>query len=593
MPEFTQNPLGVDHPGSLGPDDSVLTRSNLSSVNEILDAGIDPRYREKYMTRATSPWRLGMLLDPEGKHSARFGIPFHPPAQTVRSNDEVIELLKEARRNKWKLAIEVNLRGIDGPGSSQDLLRFQVKLTTTGDEIGRMFEMPCTTAVASEFHARFEVELADEGDEEKIVYEAPPRLGGRHERTILNDAEELRNDHGLIEMRDVPAYTFSRYFGINRGVKVTCSPLEGMALEGGLESSNAFTNSISIMGSMLSGHNWSLAKNIRQSVYDENTKFGHLTPGITGGQGTISSSVGDAATIEWLSGLGGRGILDDESYIYENDTYGAVLFPLNMKEGFRLQDRVFLCQPGKEYLPGGEVKRPRLASDTNFEWTREWDDPVGQRLHNLKKDLHYIWRCALEEGDDEAAAYALNTQTLIRCALNDRYKEWSPATGEVADPNVRYLDEYSEALFKAVQKVGGGTMPAGAGGCGSICIVYLPECVDSAAFFEELNIRPFDEDKAIEARRDGGMYSGYLPFAQSREGLRLSEGWGKLKLPPPAGPQLVALNEETGQMMTLEGYFGASGIAIPFKDEDVPPEALRGGPVEIEAAKRLLRECTS
>lgn len=565
-------------------------RSGLESVNELLSRGIDPQFRGKYLARSRSAWRLGMLLDPEGHYAERFGLPFAPLSSETRTNEEVVTLLRQARQNDWRLMVEVNLRGIDGPGSSLDLFRFQVKSHTKGESIGRMHEMPCTTAIASEFQGRFEIGLADEGDEDKIVYMASERLGGRHERRIISDAEELRNEYNLVEMNDVPAYALAKYFGIFRGVKVTCEDAGGLSEEGGMEASNAFVLSVYLMGSMLSGRNWSIAKIVKQSVYDENLIFGHKKPGITGGQGNIISAFGDALTIEWLSGLGGNGIAGDESYIYENDSYGALLFPLHLNKSSWFRNRLFLCQPGKEFLKGGVPREVRLASDTNFEWTAEWDDPVGQQLHLLKKELHFIWRSALEKEDDAAASYALNEYSRIRLALNDRYKEWYGATtGAKADPRVRYMDDYSRRLFQAVEQAGGGLMAAGGGGPGSVCIVFLPEGVDAPAFFSANNITCFDSAAAARVKKEGGVLSGYLPFRESEREYRVSPGWKNLNLTTPAGPRLVALNEETGQVGSLEEFAKVSGIELPAQFKHLSPGARRGLPVEIETAKEFLR----
>ena len=122
------------------------------------------------------------------------------------------------------------------------------------------------------------------------------------------------------------------------------------------------------------------------------------------------------------------GIDDDETYIYDNDSYGILAVPLCVSPASKFYERLFLCQPGKDFAPGGAPKKGRLASDTNFEWTEEWKDKVGQQLHFMKKELHYIWKRGAEEGDDRTAAYTLNQYSHIRRALNERYKQWYRAT---------------------------------------------------------------------------------------------------------------------------------------------------------------------
>ena len=169
-----------------------------------------------------------------------------------------------------------------------------------------MFTMPATTAIASEFSTRIRVEAADPGHEDEIVYIAPDYFSGTHVRKV-RDPEDLRNTHGLVSMKDLPAYGLAHYFGITRGIKITCEPLSPLPKEGGMESSNAFSTCMYAMGSMLSGADWSWAKIIKHAVYDENTLYGEKVPGITGGQGHACSSLGGANTLIWLSGLGSRG----------------------------------------------------------------------------------------------------------------------------------------------------------------------------------------------------------------------------------------------------------------------------------------------
>jgi len=535
-------------------------------VRQLLSEGVDSALWNKYLRETGNPLLVGLLLDPEGALARKCGLPTPAmPARRQRDIREIDAILRRAKENRWPLEITAHLRGVDGPGSSQDLLRFQVKLTTS-PRFTWMFEMPATTAIASEFSTRIRVEAADPGDEDKIVYIAPDYFRGPHKRTI-RDPEELRNRHGLVSMKDLPAYSLAHYFGITRGIKVTCDPLSPLPKEGGMESSNAFSASVYAIGSMLAGADWSWAKIIKHAVYDENTLYGDKEPGITGGQGHASSCLGGANTLIWCSGLGSEGIKDDEGYIYRNDSYGIFAVPLLISRSSRFYQRLFLCQPGKDFAPGGKPVKGRLASDTNFEWTEEWKDEIGQKLHFQKRDLHYIWKRAAEEGDDRAAAYALNQYSRIRLALNERYKEWYRATtGCEASGGVGYMDEYSAPLFDKIQKVGGGFMPAGAGGIGSVCIVYLPETVDAARCFREWGIEVFDSEKAAQVKQAGGTLKGYLPFQPGDEPMTLSSGWEKIGAHLPAAPSLVAVNQATREVFSLEALVqqaGQSGLTLP------------------------------
>ncbi|MCP4455690.1 MAG: hypothetical protein GY809_29880, partial [Planctomycetes bacterium] len=250
-------------------------------------------------------------------------------------------------------------------------------------------------------------------------------------------------------------------------------------------------------------------------------------------------------------------------------------------------ERLFLCQPGKDFSPGGKPKKGRLASDTNFEWTEEWKDEVGQKLHLLKKELHYIWKRAAEQGDDQAAAYALNQYSRIRLALNERYKQWFRATtGAEASGGVGYMDEYSSPLFKKIMDVGGGFMPAGAGGIGSVCIVYLPEDVDAADFFKACDMDIFDSENANQVKQAGGTLKGYLPFKSSDEPMTLSEGWQKITSNVPANPPLVAVNQNTGEVLSMDAFAGRARQGQWPLSEDLLSRLISISP-SIQAARTL------
>ncbi|MCP4450043.1 MAG: hypothetical protein GY809_01165, partial [Planctomycetes bacterium] len=319
-----QKPLNQKSPQSTV---DLATCTDIAWINDLIHAGVDPVLSEKYIRTDTNPWLVGLLVDPEDKLAARYDLTRGPGTRPKRSCDDVVAILKQAKEHGWPLEITAHLRGVDGPGSSQDLLRFQVKMTETDQAFTWMFAMPSTTTIASEFSTTIRVEAADAGDEDKIVYVAPDYFSGAHERTI-NDPEDLRNEHGLVSMKDLPAYSLAHYFGITRGIKITCDPLSPLPKEGGMESSNAFSTSVYAIGSMLSGAGWSWAKIIKHAVYDENTLYGDKEPGITGGQGHACSCLGGANTLIWCSGFGSAGMDDDETYIYETDSYGIFAVPL-------------------------------------------------------------------------------------------------------------------------------------------------------------------------------------------------------------------------------------------------------------------------
>ena len=567
----------------------LTQQTDIAWINDLLAAGIAADLSKKYIHTGTNPWMAGLLFDPEHKLAEKYQLdPVSDSTATPLTNDQVTARLTEAAEKGWPLEIEAHLRGVDGPGSSQDLVRFQVKLTNPDKAFTWMFDMPATTAIASEFTTRIRVEAADGGDEDKIVYIAPDYFDGPHKRKI-SDPEDLRNVHGLVSMRDLPAYSLAHYFGIKQGIKITCEGLSPLPKEGGMESSNAFSTSIYAIGSMLSRANWSWAKIIKHAVYDENRLYGEAEPGITGGQGHASSCLGGENTLVWCSGFGSAGIEDDEQYIYSQDTYAIFAVPLLISPQSRFYERLFLCQSGKDFEAGGKPLKGRLASDTNSEWTDEWNDPVGQKLHFMKKGLHYIWKRAIEEGDDKAAAYTLNQYSSIRIALNERYKQWYRATtGKDAAGGVGYMDEYSEPLFEKIRAAGGGFMPAGAGGIGAVCIVYLPEDIDADQFFQQNGMPLFDAAQAERIKEAGGTLKGYLPFKASDDPLQLSSGWEKIGVKQPACPALVVVNQDSGECLSAEAFLKGPGADTVTLSDNVDARLAAAGR-SLPDAKALAR----
>ena len=132
---------------------------------------------------------------------------------------------------------------------------------------------------------------------------------------------------------------------------------------------------------------------------------------------------------------------------------------------------------------------------------------------------------------------------------------------------VGYMDEYSEPLFKRIEVVGGGFMPAGAGGMGAVCIAYLPENIDASHFFGESGMEVFDAEKAAQVKQAGGTLKGYLPFRASDESMTLSSGWEKIGTRVPGVPALVAVNQATGEVLPLAALAERDGLTLP---EEMP-----------------------
>jgi hypothetical protein len=204
----------------------------------------------------------------------------------------------------------------------------------------------------------------------------------------------------------------------------------------------------------------------------------------------------------------------------------------------------------------------------------------------MKKQLHYIWKRAAEAGDDRAASYALNQYSRIRLALNERYKQWYKATtGADAPGGVGYMDEYSKPLFEKIAAVGGGFMPAGAGGIGSVCIAYIPENIDADSFFKECGMAVFESAKAAQVKQTGGTLKGYLPFKSSDEPITLSSGWEKIGVKIPAPPPPVVVNQETGDVVSMEDFLKNHAVTLP---EEISDKMMRTS-TSIQAGKALAR----
>lgn len=527
--------------------------SKEARVNQLIKNGINQEYLNKYIRRDRVPV-CGLLIDPHRKieNKAKY------------SNSNIINREGFLRPESFKTASEMRtvlgqsgsliikayLRGIDGPGSSADLLDFQTRLLTNKDSLW-LDESPATTAFTSQYSIQLRIEATES---EGIEYMAPGYFEGIHER-VFSNVNELLNEHGLISMKDLPAY-YLKQFGVEGGVRITCAAPEALAKEGGMESSNAFSSAMIAAASRLSDVNLNWSQIIAEGVYGECSIFGDKAPGITGGQGHGASVFGGISTMHWLSGLDADGIESEDNFVVEKETYGALVVPLEqMKE----TDSIYLCQPGKEFYSGAIPVKPRLASDANFEWTECWKEPVGQKILAMNKKLHFLWREALKAGDHEVASYALNTMTETRLAQNERYQECLAAgihktlEGETAS-KASYLDDYALELYRAVSRAGGGLMAAGAGGPGGMNIVKLPNDIEAEEFFNSVGISLFDETKAEETKQNGGVLKGYQPFKTNDEPIEFYGNWDVVNSTTPGIPRLVFLDQENGAFMDVNEF---------------------------------------
>lgn len=534
----------------------VYNYSKLDRVNSLLNQGVNQDYLAKYLKISRSNRVLcGLLLDPHNKISNRSSSSskeslvdrsgfLTPKAFTSAS------VMRAKLQQSGPIKLKSHLRGIDGAGSSADLLDFQTRLLTNKESLW-LDESPATTA----FTSKYSIELTIEPTQSNgFEYIAQGYFEGIHNR-VINNVDELRNQHGLISMKDLPAF-YLKQLGIEGGVRVTCSAPEALAKEGGMESSNAFSSAMIAAASRLSGANLNWSQIVAEGVYGECSIFGDKAPGITGGQGHGASVFGGINTMHWLSGLDAYGVDTPDNFVVENETYGALIVPV---EQMQATDSIYLCQPGKEFQPGAIPVKPRLASDANYEWTKCWDEPVGQKILAMNKKLHFLWREALKAGDHEVASYALNTMTETRLAQNERYQECLAAgihrTPEGAEPShASYLDDFSKELYSKVTSIGGGLMAAGAGGPGGMNIVKLPNLINAEDFFNSAGIPLFDESIAEQTKQEGGVLRGYQPFETNDSPIQFSGNWDAINKKAPGLPELVILDQASGTFINLDEF---------------------------------------
>jgi glucose-6-phosphate isomerase len=497
-------------------------------------------------------------------------------------SSRVSELLDEAEAQGMDLWIRLPLRGLDGPGSSLDLPRFQVLLTKKGAR--DLSEVTSTPTLASNFYVTVRVTRA--ANPNAVEYVAPDYgIPANKPHVIVGD---VQLENGTTSQKNGPQYIFSNLFKV-RGVRIELEKMPVMAMAGGMESSNAFNVAVLAAASMLSGVNLSWADIFQIAVELENKTF----KGLTGGQGHLASILGGAARHVWISGI------KDKSGKTINP-YGAFSVPFLDEKGIQfIEKRMALVQAGKKYKDGKAVVN-RTAALINNMWTDllEDGDPIGVYLHSQKLALAQKYVEALSRKDMKTVIETVNAYVDIRDAIQRRWLRLAMhpenavemtkreitelgiegvdfygaqvranadkyakilATDEVLQ---QYLAKFGERLpeislytqsldpessedgrrlIDAARKRGIAIMPLGAGGPSANMIAIAENEGDLEKFFAEYGLPTFNEREARKIVRGevSGEHTlrGYLPFKVGREGVSFG-GFDQLSgVQPPEQPK--------------------------------------------------------
>ncbi|MFA5159561.1 MAG: hypothetical protein WC484_03535, partial [Candidatus Omnitrophota bacterium] len=480
------------------------------------------------------------------------------------SSDRVRQLLDEAEAQGLDLWIRLPLRGLDGPGSSLDLPRFQLLLTKKGAK--NLSEVTSTPTLASNFYVTVRIKRA--ANPNAVEYVAPDYgIPAEKPHVIVGD---VKLENGTTSQKNGPQYIFSNLFKI-RGVRIELEEMPVIAMAGGMESSNAFNVAVLAAASMLSGINLSWADIFQVAVELENKTF----KGLTGGQGHVSSILGGAMLNVWISGI-------KDAFGETINPYGAFSVPFLGEEGIQfVEKRMALVQAGKKYKDGKPMVN-RTAALINNMWTDllEDGDPVGFFLHSQKLVLAQRYVEALSRKEMKTVIETVNAYVDIRDALQRRWLRLAMhpenaiemtqqeitelgiektafdgaqlranaekyARGLVTDEVLRqYHAKFGEKLAEislytqsldpesvedgrrlidAARKREIAIMPLGAGGPSANMIAIAENEEDIEKFFAEYGISVFDEIEARKIVRGevSGEHTlrGYLPLKVGREGV--------------------------------------------------------------------------
>ena len=78
----------------------------------------------------------------------------------------------------------------------------------------------------------------------------------------------------------------------------------------------------------------------------------------------------------------------------------------------------------------------------------------------------------------------------------------------------------------------------------------------------------FESAQAAQVKQTGGTLKGYLPFKSSDEPITLSSGWDKIGVKMPASPPPVVVNQETGDVVSMEDFLKNHAVTLPEEVSD-------------------------
>merc|ERR1712166_1282012 len=306
-----------------------------------------------------------------------------------------------------QLDVSFFMRGLDGPGSSQDLPFWQIELTDPNDPA--LENMPRTPTIASAFSVKMRFVVTAGPTQVRYV---APQYGADIEWTLPPNKERL-------SQRDAPGFVFLKLMGWSgMQVRVELQHIDQMAKEGGMGSSGAFNAGLLAGASMLTGAQLSEADILAIGTKIENADFG----GLTGGQELLSSLLGGSYLHVWLSGL--------------TSQYDAFSLPLgDQKTLHTLGKHAMYVQAGKQFADGKPVVI-RTAGGVNTMWTdllEDHDPAVAAPLSRMKA-LAGLYARAVGASDMDAVVRYVNEFVDLRVKMGQRWLKLLGDAMEVLQP---------------------------------------------------------------------------------------------------------------------------------------------------------------
>ncbi len=322
------------------------------------------------------------------------------------TNEVSQEMLDYLEGEGQMLTFAMTMRFFDGGGSSLDLALWKIMMSLKGRRSWN--QVPSTVTMASKILANMEIKAGKRGSGTNYTSEVH---GLKNWSRKSGEALEF-NKHGHLihKEKDYPTYILREIFGLDLDIDILLKNMPAIAAGGGMESSNAFTLALIMIGSMLSGVDLTLPEMIAMGVIIEND----IGNNVTGGQGyaVAAKKKKDAPVARnyWIEDLKNPGL------------YSIVQKPLKTKSGKPIEEFLMkhglLVQAGKQYEDGQEIVK-RLAAMTNTMWQYSVEDAArsGHTLHLDKMQIVEDYANALESEDVNAVISSLRAKVEIRNEL--------------------------------------------------------------------------------------------------------------------------------------------------------------------------------